>query len=257
MAPQTANNNCDPSMPGDATNPTNPTNPANLTPLFYHLIILLGTTICQYKMRRVVKSIPVVESSPAAREDQSAVKDDVKSNSPPEDLDAIAESKPDLEATRDSSNALNSDPVLSSTEEPLQDSTTRKETSLSRSHKTQFIQSTILHLVLAVITFRLGFLTVHWTQEPGRLRDKAFALASFSLSTIIMLFSMVEITRARIYSKQGFRVSSNAYPPGDTSDSLSNIVVFSTFSLFIPWIWLLFPLVIKLVTLFVSFALGY
>lgn len=234
--------------------PDKPTNTILWITVIYPLFITIFSLICQSKMTKVINSIPIVaESTP-----EPPVDHDSNSDQPLGDSEIPVECPTNLEATLSSTAAptsrdLLSTPRLSSESSPTDPEKGHSATAAATPtiHRAQFIQATVLHLLVIAMTYRLGFLTVDYMQETKHLGVKFLTLFVMFGATIFAFCSAGEITKARSYAAQGHRDGSNKQAPLDSKDTLSSVILFSALSLVVPWIWLVIPWI----KMFISFLI--
>ncbi|OCT45415.1 hypothetical protein CLCR_06310 [Cladophialophora carrionii] len=204
-------------------------------------------------MGSVIESIPIVESSssglaeghpPAEKKAAPSIDGSGSSNtSPNEDEDGdVARPGPPLQASQAHLRVSGNKHLASDTEAPLQSppiNEPAERASSADTHKSQIVQASILHILVMLMTHRLGVIATKHVQETQHSGQKIIALVAMFAATIMALLSGGKLEHGRALFAQGYRDLGGIRPPMNRSDPLVAFIVLSFFSLSIPWTRLL------------------
>ncbi|KIW64762.1 hypothetical protein PV04_09672 [Phialophora macrospora] len=224
--------------------------------VIYPLFVTVLSITCQSKMSSIIQSIPITErASSVVRQDQTPaggkaaplVDKDGNSDIPPKEDGDVVEPAPLFEATQTPPKASNpnerhsvSNPEASLQSHPINEAEGR--VSSIGVHKSQFVQASILHTLVVLMTHRLGILATRSVQEAQHSGEKIIALIAMFVVTFLALLSGGKVELGRALSAQGYRHANGGRPPVDRSDPFAVFIVLCFYSYLIPWVRLLIAL---------------
>ncbi|KAK5059809.1 hypothetical protein LTR84_009692 [Exophiala bonariae] len=214
--------------------------------VIYPLFIILFSVTSQKLMNVVINSLPLDESSRQVvgddghpNEKSTTLDLDYSTSSNVSTTDPPTDRMNEFETVQKPTDAAEPTPLSSSADKPQGHPTKQQERQADDNHKSRIVQASILHILVVVMTHRLGMVATRRVQETKDVVEKVLGLLTLSVAIFFAVLSGGKLEHGRVLWGQGYRVSNDDGSLMHGKDALTAFVVISFFSFAIPWVRLL------------------